>query len=556
MIKIKKRLGQILVDAGLISEEQLQDALAAQNGKSLARTLVDLHFISENKISAIIAEKLGLPFVDLGSYKIDPSAVSLVTDEIMRRYLALPVGFESDKLVVAMVDPANVLATDDLRIMTGFNIQPVVATESDILSAIEQYSRIDNTVEQAAISAAGGDSTGSETEALIELVEEAPIIKLVNLIITRAVNDRASDIHIEPRENDLRVRYRIDGVLHEIMTSPKQIQAGVISRLKIMAEMNIAERRIPQDGRCGLIVQGRAVDIRAASLPTVHGEKMVLRILEKGSILLGLDDLGFQADTLERYRESFFKPYGAILVTGPTGSGKSTTLYATLNVLNSPEKNIITVEDPVEYRLGGVNQIQINPKAGLTFATGLRSILRADPDIVMVGEIRDRETAQIAVESALTGHLVLSTLHTNDAPGALTRLIEMGIESFLIASSVDCVLAQRLVRVLCPKCKEAYRPSPEMLKEMGFSAEEDEPVTFFRAKGCSKCNQTGYKGRLGVYEVLRMSESIERMTVERSSADEISRQAIAEGMRTLRQDGLNKVKDGKTSVEEIMRVIV
>jgi type IV pilus assembly protein PilB len=554
MIKIRKRLGQILVDSGLISEEQLQEALAAQNGKSLARTLVDLHFVTENKISAIIAEKLGLPFIDLGSCKIDPNAVSLVTDEIMHRYLALPISFENDKLVVAMVDPANILATDDLRIMTGFNIQPVVATESDILSAIGQYSRIDNSVEQAALSAAG-DSTGSETEDLIELVEEAPIIKLVNLVITKAVNDRASDIHIEPRESNLRVRYRIDGVLHEMMTSPKQIQAGVISRLKIMAEMNIAERRIPQDGRCGLIVQGRAVDIRAASLPTVYGEKMVLRILEKASILLGLDDLGFDPETLERYRDSFSKPYGAILVTGPTGSGKSTTLYATLNVLNSSEKNIITVEDPVEYRLDGINQIQINPKAGLTFATGLRAILRADPDIVMVGEIRDRDTAQIAVESALTGHLVLSTLHTNDAPGALTRLVEMGIEPFLIASSVDCVLAQRLVRVLCPNCKEAYRPSMEMLREIGFS-EEEEPVTFFRAKGCSKCNQTGFKGRLGVYEVLRMSENIERMTVERSSADQIARQAIAEGMRTLREDGLRKVKDGKTSVEEIMRVIV
>lgn len=556
MIKIRKRLGQILIDAGLISDEQLEEALAKQNGKSLARTLVDLHFVSENKISAIVAEKLGLPFVDLGSYMVDPNAVTLVTDDISRRYLALPIAFEDEKLVVAMVDPANVLAVDDLRIMTGFNIKPVVATESDILAAINQYCRMDSTVEKAALSAAEGGPGASETEELIELVEEAPIIKLVNLIITKAINDRASDVHIEPRENDLRVRYRIDGVLHEMMTSPKQIQAGVISRLKIMAEMNIAERRIPQDGRCGLIVQGRAVDIRAASLPTIHGEKMVLRILEKGSILLKLGDLGFDPDVLQKYHESFTKPYGAILVTGPTGSGKSTTLYATLNVLNSVEKNIITVEDPVEYRLPGINQIQINPKAGLTFATGLRSILRADPDIVMVGEIRDRETAQIAVESALTGHLVLSTLHTNDAPGALTRLIEMGIEPFLIASSVDCVLAQRLVRLLCPKCKEGYKPSPDALKEANFLLEGEEPVTFYRPKGCSKCNGTGYKGRIGVYEVLRMSEAIERMTVERKSADEIARQAIAEGMRILKQDGFKKVKEGRTSIEEIMRVIV
>ncbi len=556
MIKIRKRLGQILIDAGLVTEQQLQEALESQDGKSLARALIDLGYITEAKISAVVAEKLGLTFVDLENYEVNARAVSLISEEIARRYLALPINFEEEKLIVAMADPANVLAIDDLRIMTGFTIKPVVVTESDIISAINQYCRIDKSVEQAAKFAAEEEVMEEAEGGFTELIDEAPIVKLVNLIITQAINDRASDIHIEPREHDLRIRYRIDGVLHEVMTSPKQIQAGIVSRLKIMAEMNIAERRVPQDGRCGLIVTGRAVDIRVASLPTVYGEKMVLRILEKSSIILELWDLGFEEDTLVKYHESFMKPYGAILVTGPTGSGKSTTLYATLNVLNSVEKNIITVEDPVEYRLAGINQIQVNPKAGLTFANGLRAILRADPDIVMIGEIRDRETAQIAVESALTGHLVLSTLHTNNAPGALTRLSEMGIESFLIASAVDCVLAQRLARLLCPNCKEPYTPSQASLQDMNFPYGDSKELVFYRAKGCNKCNNTGYRGRIGVYEVLRMSEVIERMTVERKSAEEIRRQAIAEGLRTLREDGFKKVKDGKTSVEEIMRVIV
>jgi type IV pilus assembly protein PilB len=371
------------------------------------------------------------------------------------------------------------------------------------------------------------------------------------------VNDRASDIHIEPGEKTLRVRYRIDGVLHEVMNPPKSVQAGMTSRLKIMADINIAERRIPQDGRIGLKVQNKAIDIRVATLPTVYGEKIVMRLLDKSSVMLQLSDLGFLPQNFQRYQESYKKPYGMILVTGPTGSGKSTTLYATLNILNQPHVNIITVEDPVEYRLPGVNQVQTNPKAGLTFASALRSILRSDPDIVLIGEIRDRETAQIAVEAALTGHLVLSTLHTNDAPSALTRLIEMGIEPFLVASSLDCVLAQRLARKLCSKCKESYVPTEEELVAAKFNFDpEEELPTLFRAVGCTSCGKTGYKGRLAVHEVMTITEDIERLAAERSSAEEIGKVARSQGMLVLREDGMAKVRQGVTSIEEVLRVVV
>jgi type IV pilus assembly protein PilB len=377
------------------------------------------------------------------------------------------------------------------------------------------------------------------------------------LLITQAVNDRASDIHIEPQERDVRIRYRIDGVLHEVMRSPKSIQNGVLSRLKIMADIDIAERRVPQDGRVGLVVGGKAIDLRVATMPTVHGEKAVIRILDKSHALLNLTDLGFSEQNMERYERSFRKPYGMILVTGPTGSGKSTTLYATLNILNKVDSNIITVEDPVEYRLGGVNQVQMNPKAGLTFASALRSILRSDPDIVLIGEIRDAETAQIAVQAALTGHLVLSTLHTNNAPSAVTRLTEMGIEPFLVSSAVDCVLAQRLVRTLCEKCKEYYQPTAEALREARVPLLPDGSIPrLYRPVGCNTCGNTGYRGRMAVHEVMLMSEDVERMTVERKSSEDIGRLAQEQGMLTLRQDGILKVLEGRTSLEELFRVIV
>jgi type IV pilus assembly protein PilB len=385
----------------------------------------------------------------------------------------------------------------------------------------------------------------------------APIIKPANLLITQAVNDRASDIHIEPGERTLRVRYRIDGVMHEVMTPPRAVTAGITSRLKIMADINIAERRIPQDGRIGVTVQGKQIDIRVATLPTVHGEKVVMRLLDKSSVLLKLQDLSFLPDNFQRFQDSYTKPYGAILVTGPTGSGKSTTLYATLNILNRPEVNIITVEDPVEYKLPGVNQVQTNVKAGLTFASALRSILRCDPDILLVGEIRDRETAQIAIESALTGHLVLSTLHTNDAPSALTRLTEMGVEPFLVASALDCVVAQRLARRLCDRCKEEYTPTAEELvaASFPFDTKDDLPV-LFRPNGCTACGKTGYRSRLAIHEVMTVTEEVERLVAEKASSEEIAKVARSQGMRPLRDDGMAKVLEGVTSIEEVLRVIV
>jgi type IV pilus assembly protein PilB len=405
----------------------------------------------------------------------------------------------------------------------------------------------------------GEDDFDDDLSHIGEVVEDAPIVKFVNLLITQAVNDRASDLHVEPTESDLRIRFRIDGVLHEVMRSPRSIQAGVISRLKVMADINIAERRVPQDGRISLKVGGRAIDLRVATLPTVYGEKVVMRILDKGHALLRLEDLGFLPETHERFSSAYHKPYGTILVTGPTGSGKSTTLYATLNILNESHRNIITVEDPVEYRLAGINQVQVHPKAGLTFASALRSILRSDPDVILVGEIRDRETAIIAIEAALTGHLVLSTLHTNSAASTPMRLVEMGVEPFLVTSALDCVVAQRLARRLCDHCKEAYQPSEAELVEAGWPVDElsgssDWPV-LQRAVGCSSCGKTGYRGRFAIHEVMLVSEEIERMVIERRSTDDIVKVAVMEGMITLREDGLRKVALGQTTLEEIFRVV-
>ncbi|HLF69991.1 MAG TPA: ATPase, T2SS/T4P/T4SS family, partial [Actinomycetota bacterium] len=523
----------------------------------LGRVLIDKGFVTESNLFALLAKQIGLDFVDLTEIQIDAAAASLIPESLARRYKALPIGFVDGKLVVAMSDPANVVARDDIRTLTGQDVKAVVATGSDILAALSRLQRLDRTVESLANSAVEAIEEEFPVGEVRDLAEEAPIVKLVSSIIGSAVADRASDIHIEPQERDLRIRYRIDGVLHEVLRPSKTIQAGVISRLKIMAEMDIAERRVPQDGRIGLSVQGRSIDLRVASLPTVYGEKLVLRILDKSSVLLRLEDLGFSQFSYETFRAACAKPYGMILVTGPTGSGKSTTLYATLNILNQPDRNIITVEDPVEYRLAGVNQIQVNNKAGLTFASALRSILRADPDIILIGEIRDRETALIAVESALTGHLVLSTLHTNDAPSAMSRLIEMGLEPFLVASAVDAVLAQRLARRLCEKCKEPYKPTREALIENNFPLEEEEEIpTLYRAVGCAKCGKTGYRGRMAIHEVMLMTEEIERLAVERRTSDDIKRLALEQGMRSLRTDGMEKVKMGMTSLEEIQRVIV
>jgi type IV pilus assembly protein PilB len=561
-VRAGMQLDQLLLARRLLTDEQLEEArdTALQRGRSLGRVLIELGYVSEAALVAILAEQLGLEFIDLTETSLDASAVGLVPETTARRHSCIPVRIEDEKLILAMADPANVVAVDDIRALTKRDVRTVVATKVDVQGAISRYYRLDSAAESLAEEAATAHD--DEQKSLEEAVgsagaEDAPIIKLVNMLITQAVNDRASDIHIEPQERDVLVRYRVDGVLHEVMRPRKSVQAGMTSRLKIMADVNIAERRLPQDGRISLTVQGKQIDIRLATLPTVYGEKIVMRILDKSSVLLELSDLGFLPGNFERFEKSFVKPYGEILVTGPTGSGKSTTLYATLNILNKPDRNIITVEDPVEYRLPGVNQVQTNPKAGLTFSSALRSILRSDPDVVLIGEIRDRETAQIATEAALTGHLVLSTLHTNDAPSALTRLIEMGIEPYLVSSALDCVLAQRLARKLCEKCKEPYVPTDEELHSSHFPMNgQSEPPKLFKAAGCSTCAGTGYKGRMALHEVMPVTEELERCVVEGASSEVAKKVAIEQGMLTLREDGMAKVLAGKTSIQEILRVVV
>ncbi len=553
-----RSLGQILVDRGLITLEELHAAEAEQrdSGRRLGRVLVDQKSVTEKDLVAALATQIGMTFVDLEDAEVDARATTLLSEKVMRRYGVLPIGFEDGRLIVAMSDPSNVVAMDDVRTMTKMEVKTVVATKEDLTAAIGKYASMSEDIEAIAEGLAGdqGDADLADLEAV---TEDAPIVKFVNVLITQAVADGASDIHIEPGERELRVRYRIDGVLHEVMKSPRSIQNGVISRLKIMADVDIAERRIPQDGRIGLTVNGKQIDLRFSTLPTVYGEKVVMRILDKTSVMLSLDDLGFLDHNLKRFEEAYRKPYGMILVTGPTGSGKSTTLYATLNVVNQEGVNIITTEDPVEYRLPGISQVQVNNKVGLSFASALRSILRQDPDIVLVGEMRDRETAQIGVEAALTGHLVLSTLHTNDAPSAVTRLTEMGIEPFLVGSAVDCVLAQRLARRVCSRCVEMVRPEAEMLKAAGFDDDiVDERPEVPEAKGCSACSKTGYRGRLAIHEVMTVTEEIERLAVARASGEEITRTAVEQGMRQLREDGLAKVLLGNTTIEEIGRVVI
>jgi len=555
-----KQLGDILLEEGLVTEGQLMAALDEQvsRGESLGRVLVEIGMLTESQLVQALARQVGMDFVELNDYPVDRAAVVLLPGSLCRRYTVLPVGFADGALVLAMANPGNVLAVDDARVVTGMQVRPIVATHDDLMSAIDRYCRADEEIDDLASSfEAAVEQPEIDLSKIGEYVEDdAPIVRFVNILVTQAIQDRASDIHIEPAETDLRVRYRIDGVLHEMQRSPKQIQSGVISRLKIMSDIDIAERRKPQDGRMSVVHNGRKIDLRVATLPTVWGEKVVMRILDNSTASLDLRELSFLEDNFEVYHESYTKPYGMILVTGPTGSGKSTTLYATLNAVSKPEINVITVEDPVEYRLAGINQVQVNPKAGLTFASALRSILRSDPDVVLIGEIRDHETAQIAIEAALTGHLVLSTLHTNDAPSAITRLIEMGIEPFLVGSALDCVVAQRLARRLCSKCKEAYQPSEvEMIAARFPWSPGEEIPTLYRPTGCSACSRTGYKGRMAVHEVMRVSEEIERLAVSHASAAEIANTAHQEGMISLRDDGWTKVLLGDTSVEEILRVV-
>ena len=551
----KKKIGQILLDVGAITEEQMKKALEDESGKPLSHILVDLGFIKESEIAQVLAKEIGFPYVDLSDYEINPHAATSIPEEIALRYLVLPIDFDENTLTVAMFDPSNVFAIDDIKILTGYDIEPVICTETDILNAITDVYKIDRQVDDVVESVddqeveIDGDSKGTEDD------DSSPIVKMIDSLLVESVRQRANDIHIEPQDDGVRIRYRIDGVLQDVTYSPKKIQAGLISRIKILAGMDIAEKRVPQDGRFSSKVDKKDVDFRVASLPTVYGEKIVLRILEKESILMGIKDLGMEKDTLDSFRKSFRKPYGAILVTGPTGCGKTTTLYGALNILNSEEKNLITLEDPVEYRLAGINQVQVNRKAGMTFGAGLRSILRNDPDIVMIGEIRDKETAKISVESALTGHLVLSTLHTNNTAATLTRLIEMQVEPFLIASAVDCIVAQRLARRLCRTCREEYTPTKEILEKIGIK-QGSKKLKLYRAKGCKRCSETGYRGRIGLYEVLRMNEQIEKLVVRKENAEVIEKLAKEQGLISLRNDGYRKALKGITSIAEVLRVTV
>src|SRR5680860_321725 len=558
----KRLLGDILLDLELVTEEQLQRALDEQETSRLrvGEILVANGHLTQLELIRALSVRLAVPFANLGEMQVDPSVSGLISERDARRYAAIPVSYVNDHtLLVAMVDPANIFAVDDLRMLTGYDIEPAIATEEDIFEQIGKVSRLGEKVaENLEDQIEDGELSDDQVRDIRETIDEAPIVKLVNSILAQAADDGASDVHFEPQSKEMVVRFRNDGVLHEIMSIPRRMQQGVLSRLKIMADLDIAERRVPQDGRIGLMVGGKPIDMRVASLPTVYGEKIVLRLLDRSNVMLKLEDLGFSPKSLARYQKSFMKPYGTILVTGPTGSGKSTTLYATLNILNEVHRNIITIEDPVEYRLSGINQIQVHPRAGLTFAKALRSILRADPDIILLGEIRDRETAIIGIEAALTGHLVLSTLHTNSAASTPLRLVEMGVEPFLVTSALDCVLAQRLARRLCDRCKEAYQPTESELVEAGWPIDDlgdgDWP-TLHRRVGCSSCGRTGYRGRFAIHEVMLMTEEIKRMVIERRSTEDLQKTAVMHGMLTLREDGLRKVAAGQTSLEEVFRVV-
>ncbi len=553
-------LGSLLLEEGVISEARLNEglALSAETERPLGRVLVEEGLVDERDLVRALAKHIGVEYVNLADVTIDPAAASMIPESLARRYVAIPFAFEGEKLVVALSDPANVLAIDDIRAISGRDIVARVAAKTDVEEALQSIAGLDESVSDLADLVETEDVATQDLSAVEASTEEAPIVKLVNMLITKATADRASDIHVEPTDKDLRVRFRIDGVLHEVMRTPRTVAAAVTSRLKIMADMDIAERRRPQDGRISVRVGSRSIDLRVSALPTIYGEKVVMRILDNSTAMLELTDLGFEEDTLARYATSYNKPYGCILVTGPTGSGKSTTLYSTLNVLNNPDVNIVTVEDPVEYRLTGISQVQVNKKAGLTFANALRSFLRQDPDIMLVGEIRDKETGNIAIESALTGHLVLSTLHTNDAPSTVSRLTEMGIEAFLVGSAVDSVLGQRLARRLCSNCKVPYDATVEELTHAGWDFEllGGELPGLFRPEGCNQCSNTGYRGRLAMHEIMIVSEEIERLVVQHAPTDQIASLAIEQGMRTMRQDGLIKASRGLTSLEEVLRVTV
>lgn len=563
---LKKRLGDILIEERLLTQEQLAQALYEQRrtGQPLVVILIQSGLIGEEDIVITLSEQLGIPHLRVESYEIPAEVVAEVSEGIARRYHLIPVAKTGNSLTIAMSDPLNIVAIDDVRMLTGYEIETVVSLDSEVKKAIEKYyggksGTLDDYEDilrdaQADVVTVSDDQQELDISHLKKEVEQAPVIRLVNLTLVNAIKQGASDIHVEPFEREVRVRYRVDGVLREVQSPPKALQAAVVSRVKVLSELDIAERRIPQDGRFRIKFEGREIDFRVSTLPTYFGEKVVMRILDKGSLQLELDRLGFEKQPLEDFRECLSRPNGIILVTGPTGSGKTTTLYSALHMLNTMDVNIVTVEDPVEYELHGINQVQAKPEIGLTFASGLRSILRQDPDIVMVGEIRDEETADIAIKAALTGHLVLSTLHTNDAAGAITRLIDMGMEPFLIASSLLMAAAQRLVRKICPDCRESYKVPERVLERAQFRSVSGEKMILSRGKGCARCGETGYRGRLALLEVLRVREDIQDLIMQSVPSTEIKQAAIQNGMLTLRQVALSKVKGGFTTLEEGLRV--
>lgn len=553
MIKGRMRLGDLLIETGLIRPDELEEALLrqARTGERLGKTLIQLGFITEDSMIEVLEFQLGVPRVDLQNISIPREIIAVLPAALAERYSMIPVRKTGEKLLLAMVDPTNFFAVDDAHMASGMEIEPAIASEREILNSIQQFYGINEVMEKA-VSKLRQEETANDPG--FDTVEDAPVISIVNSLISQAVRDRASDIHIEPRDKEMRVRCRIDGVLRETAVFPGYTHATIVSRIKIMSEMDIAEKRQPQDGRMKVQEDGREIDIRVSTLPTIAGEKVVMRILDQKAALLDITGLGFAVDNLTRYRQLYSQAYGMILVTGPTGSGKSTTLYSTLHELNQPDKNIITVENPVEYCLDGINQVQVNPRAGLTFASGLRAILRQDPNIVMVGEIRDTETADIAIRAGLTGHLVLSTLHTNDAPGAVTRLLDMGVEPFLAASSLLGVVAQRLVRVICPACKESYIPTGDSPERLFVGIQPEEPVTLYHGTGCPQCKHTGYYGRMAIQEVMLVSNRVRDAIHASAAASFIGQIAEAEGMVTMRQDGVEKALAGLTTVQEIMRV--
>lgn len=553
MFKTRKRLGDLLIEAGLLTKEQLEKALSVQKktNERLGKVLINLGYVTEESMIEVLEFQLGVPHVDMANTMVNRQIAATIPQSLAERYQVIPIKKDGKKLTLAMVDPTNFYAIDDVRMTSGLDIEPVIAAEREILRAIAESYGVHEVAEKA-VNKIRPEDVAKIAE--VQVADDAPVISIVDSLISQAIKERASDIHIEPLDKALRVRLRIDGVLRELINFPLYTHASIISRLKIMSEMDIAEKRLPQDGRIKFQESGREIDIRVSTLPTILGEKIVLRILDQKSVIVNINGLGFSADNLKRYRSLYTQSYGMILVTGPTGSGKTTTLYSTLTGLNSPEKNIITVEDPAEYRLDGINQVQVNYKAGLTFANGLRSILRQDPNIVMVGEIRDGETADIAIRAALTGHLVLSTLHTNDAPGAVSRLIDMGVEPFLVASSVLGVVAQRLVRVICPDCKQSYVPQADSPERLFLNISQDDPIILYRGGGCNRCGHTGYRGRMAIHEVMSITSPLRELINKKVSSDELGSLAKQEGMSTMKQDGIRKALDGLTTIEEVMRV--